>query len=74
MLSSKTLCAIAVMLSSASAYSTEDISLYEDEAASDPRLFFANYTSGKNLWSCLEADCHSFIVPQQSINDDQITV
>merc|ERR1712209_372308 len=46
MLSSKTLCAIAVMLSSASAYSTEDISLYEDEAASDPRLFFANYTSG----------------------------
>merc|ERR1712037_94598 len=44
MLSSKTLCAIAVMLSSVS-YSTEDLSLYEDEA-SDPRLFFANYTSG----------------------------
>ena len=60
MLSSKTLCAIAVMLSSASAYSTEDISLYEDEAASDPRLFFANYTSGKNLWSCIEAVFHSF--------------
>ena len=46
MLSSKTLCAIAVMLSSVSAYSTEDLSLYEEDA-SDPRLFFANYTSGK---------------------------
>merc|ERR1712241_1504092 len=45
MLSSKTLCAIAVMLSSVSAYSTEDLSLYEEDA-SDPRLLFANYTSG----------------------------
>merc|ERR1711950_83592 len=40
-----TLCAIAVMLSTASAYSTEDLSLYEEDTA-DPRLFFANYTSG----------------------------
>merc|ERR1711950_95855 len=40
-----TLCAIAVMLSSVSAYSTEDLSLYEEDA-SDPRVFFANYTSG----------------------------
>ena len=45
MFSSKTLCAIAVMLSTASAYSTEDLSLYEEDTA-DPRLFFANYTSG----------------------------
>merc|ERR1711950_24775 len=40
-----TLCAIAVMLSTASAYSTEDLSLYEEDA-SDLRVFFANYTSG----------------------------
>ena len=64
MLSSKTLCAIAVMLSSASAYSTEDISLYEDEA-SDPRLFFANYTSGKKWWSCIDSVIHSIMVINQ---------
>merc|ERR1712061_777680 len=32
-------------MSSVSAYTTEDLSLYEEDA-SDPRVFFANYTSG----------------------------
>merc|ERR1712186_242195 len=36
--------ALAAM-SSVSAYTTEDLSLYEEDTA-DPRLFFANYTSG----------------------------
>merc|ERR1711899_140887 len=44
MLQTLAVLALAAM-SSVSAYSTEDLSLYEEEA-SDPRLFFANYTSG----------------------------
>merc|ERR1711877_93850 len=44
MLQTVAVLALAAM-SSVSAYTTEDVSIYEDEA-SDPRLFFANYTSG----------------------------
>merc|ERR1712223_473337 len=44
MLQTLAVLALAAM-SSVSAYTTEDLSLYEEDA-SDPRLFFANYTSG----------------------------
>merc|ERR1712038_442443 len=44
MLQTLAVLALAAM-SSASAYTTEDLSLYEEDA-SDPRVFFANYTSG----------------------------
>ena len=42
------LTAAILLVSSASAYSTEEL-----EDVSDPRLFFANYTSGKERW-CFE--------------------
>merc|ERR1711933_482817 len=44
MLQTVAVLALAAM-SSVSAYTTEDLSLYEEDA-SDPRVFFANYTSG----------------------------
>merc|ERR1712024_285644 len=44
MLQTVAVLALAAM-SSVSAYTTEDLSLYEEDA-SDPRLLFANYTSG----------------------------
>merc|ERR1712242_577771 len=44
MLQTLAVLALAAM-SSVSAYTTEDLSLYEEDA-SDPRVFFANYTSG----------------------------
>merc|ERR1711994_903161 len=44
MLQTLAVLALAAM-SSVSAYTTEDLSLYEEDA-SDPRLLFANYTSG----------------------------
>merc|ERR1712242_661302 len=43
MLQTLAVLALAAM-SSVSAYTTEDLSLYEEDA-SDPRVFFANYTS-----------------------------
>merc|ERR1711877_14041 len=43
MLQTVAVLALAAM-SSVSAYTTEDLSLYEEDA-SDPRVFFANYTS-----------------------------
>merc|ERR1711878_262152 len=44
MLQTVAVLALAAM-SYVSAYTTEDLSLYEEDA-SDPRVFFANYTSG----------------------------
>ena len=50
MLQTLAVLALAAM-SSVSAYTTEDLSLYEEDA-SDPRVFFANYTSGDEGLVC----------------------
>ena len=50
MLQTVAVLALAAM-SSVSAYTTEDLSLYEEDA-SDPRVFFANYTSGDEGLCC----------------------
>ena len=41
-------CAITLSLLLSVVNCLEDVSIYEDEA-SDPRLFFANYTSGTSM-------------------------
>ena len=51
MLQTVAVLALAAM-SSVSAYTTEDLSLYEEDA-SDPRVFFANYTSGDEGLLCV---------------------